>query len=34
MEISLLVSLLAVLVTGVIIFAVNKSEEKRQPINI
>ncbi|MGE5465354.1 MAG: hypothetical protein ACM3PB_00475 [Betaproteobacteria bacterium] len=34
MEISLSVSLLAILVTGAIIFAANKSAEKRQMIDV
>jgi hypothetical protein len=34
MEISLSVSLMAMLITGAIIFAANKSVEKRQLINV
>ncbi len=33
-EISLLISALAMLFTGAIIYVANKSEEKRQPIEI
>ncbi len=33
-EISLSVSLLAILVTGAIVYAANKSEEKKRPMNI